>query len=315
MACRVTGLLWLSLAAGTMRCMQSTQAVRSDGEKSPRAETQGLNGRGRAARMPYARGHGRPGGDSIHAARSVACLRERGAGTRCGKNRSGRSSLTCAGIPRVSQLQTRCTPPCSYPRSSATLAGPPSDSIKARSVMDGLHTMFIQSVNGACKPRLNFRHKLPAMHDSMRRLLDFARRNTEHRRTADRVQEFSDISRRLGVSSAVMTNWKARGISKDGALDAQQAFGCNAWWVLSGTGPQSVDGWPFPLVDRKHWDAADEAERGYIQHAIKAAFAEIERQRLRTADAISSMGHAKPIPARRKPGPEAADFEPDLTAL
>lgn len=123
------------------------------------------------------------------------------------------------------------------------------------------------------------------MHESMRRLLEFARRATEARRPAERVSEFSDIGRKLKVSSAVMTNWKARGISKEGALDAQQAFGCNAWWLMTGTGPQAVDSWPFPLVDRRQWDGASEAERGYIQHAIRAAFADIERQREAADDA------------------------------
>jgi hypothetical protein len=52
----------------------------------------------------------------------------------------------------------------------------------------------------------------------------------------DPVVNFATLARRLGVSSAVMTNWKARGISKEGALAAEGIFGCSATWVLEGKG-------------------------------------------------------------------------------
>lgn len=155
--------------------------------------------------------------------------------------------------------------------------------------------MFMSSVNAACIPRRAAALTLEGMHDSMRRLLDYARRATEAKRPAERVHEFADIGRRMNVSSAVLTNWKARGISKDGALDAQRAFGCNAWWLLDGTAPQSVEAWPFPLVDRAQWDAADKEERGYIQHAILAAFEQLERQRQATAETLARVVAADPI--------------------
>lgn len=113
----------------------------------------------------------------------------------------------------------------------------------------------------------------------MTRLLDYARRATAHRNPADRVATFADIGVRLDESSAVMTNWKARGISRDGALEAQRRFGCNAWWLLTGEGPQSVSDWPFAMVDRSRWDACTDQERGYVQHALHKALEAVETAR------------------------------------
>ena len=42
------------------------------------------------------------------------------------------------------------------------------------------------------------------------------------------------LAEALGVSSATMTNWKSRGVSKDGALAAEQLFGCSPRWVMEG---------------------------------------------------------------------------------
>lgn len=75
------------------------------------------------------------------------------------------------------------------------------------------------------------------MHDSMKRLLDAAR----DERSRARVQDFGDLQTALGVSSAVMTNWKKRGVSAGGALKAEELVGCLAQWVLAGTQPMFVD--------------------------------------------------------------------------
>lgn len=72
----------------------------------------------------------------------------------------------------------------------------------------------------------------------MSRLLDYVR---EHAAPRHEEASFAYIARRLEASSAVMTNWKVRGISKDGALKAQRVFGCNARWVMTGEGPPSVE--------------------------------------------------------------------------
>lgn len=74
------------------------------------------------------------------------------------------------------------------------------------------------------------------MAPSMKRLLDAAREAT--RGTNAPVRDFAEIGERLGVSSAVMTNWKARGISKAGAIKAERVFGCSVSFLLDGTDPE-----------------------------------------------------------------------------
>lgn len=76
----------------------------------------------------------------------------------------------------------------------------------------------------------------------MKRLLDLARERTRHLGEGQRVETFTDLGNQLNVSSAVLTNWKSRGISKEGALDAQRLWGINALWLLERRPPQSVDG-------------------------------------------------------------------------
>ena len=72
------------------------------------------------------------------------------------------------------------------------------------------------------------------MHQSMKRLLDFAR--SAGSPTGRPVRTFADVGAAIGVTSAVISNWKARGLSKEGALKAEAAFGCSAQWLLQGDG-------------------------------------------------------------------------------
>ena len=46
---------------------------------------------------------------------------------------------------------------------------------------------------------------------------------------------------RLGVTSATFTNWKARGVSKHGAITASIVFGCSVEYVLTGASPASAN--------------------------------------------------------------------------
>lgn len=80
------------------------------------------------------------------------------------------------------------------------------------------------------------------MHESMKRLLDLARSLTAREPAGRRIETFADLGARLGASSAVMTNWKARGISKDGALEAQRQWGINALWLLEDREPATLVG-------------------------------------------------------------------------
>lgn len=71
-------------------------------------------------------------------------------------------------------------------------------------------------------------------HPSMTRLLNCASDATRGKRRE--IHDFKGLGDALGVSSAVMTNWKKRGISKEGALTAARLFGCSTTWVLDGVG-------------------------------------------------------------------------------
>ncbi len=66
--------------------------------------------------------------------------------------------------------------------------------------------------------------------------MDFARRATQD--TRNPVLKESDLAFVLHASPQTMTNWKARGVSKLGALAAERQFGVSSLWVLDGTGDE-----------------------------------------------------------------------------
>lgn len=49
-----------------------------------------------------------------------------------------------------------------------------------------------------------------------------------------------DLARALGEKPQTITNWAARGVSKEGALNAQLELGVSATWVLYGRQPALV---------------------------------------------------------------------------
>lgn len=72
------------------------------------------------------------------------------------------------------------------------------------------------------------------MHSSMSRLLKLSSGIGEEDPGAEAA--LRSIGERLDVTPAVMTNWKARGISKAGAIAAGATFGCSSNWLLTGDG-------------------------------------------------------------------------------
>jgi hypothetical protein len=106
-------------------------------------------------------------------------------------------------------------------------------------------------VDFKCQRRVDAAIRSPStvscMHASMSRLLNFARDSTKNASAQNRLHTWPDIERRLGITSAVVSNWKMRGISKPGAFDAQRILGCNAWWLLDGEGAQFVSD-PDPTI-------------------------------------------------------------------
>lgn len=76
-------------------------------------------------------------------------------------------------------------------------------------------------------------------HESTRRLLDYARKATLG--TKKEVQTPLQLIRRMGITSATFTNWKKRGVSKEGAIKAEELFGCSVQWVMIGEAVAAAD--------------------------------------------------------------------------
>lgn len=85
----------------------------------------------------------------------------------------------------------------------------------------------------------------------MRRLLDAARDLRD-------VRGQTALARALNVPKQHVTNWKTRGLSKEGALAAQAALGISATYLLEGTGDPLV---PAPSRRGMEWSDV----RGYAQ--------------------------------------------------
>jgi len=51
-----------------------------------------------------------------------------------------------------------------------------------------------------------------------------------------RIEGQSDFARQLGITPQRVNNWESRGISLEGAVEAQRKWGVNAVWVLHGEG-------------------------------------------------------------------------------
>jgi len=86
----------------------------------------------------------------------------------------------------------------------------------------------------------------------------------------------TEIAALLGETDQVVNNWGRRGVSKRGAVKAQARIGCDATWLLEGTGvmvaPSSPEGWPFAVgyerfakLAPKQKEAIESAVAGMIQ--------------------------------------------------
>ncbi|MDQ0068983.1 phage repressor protein C with HTH and peptisase S24 domain [Variovorax boronicumulans] len=76
------------------------------------------------------------------------------------------------------------------------------------------------------------------MHESVSRLLDYARKKSSE--FAKPGNDFGRLQVLLQVSSATLTNWKSRGVSKEGAIRAERELGCSANWILTGEGDEDA---------------------------------------------------------------------------
>lgn len=97
--------------------------------------------------------------------------------------------------------------------------------------------MFSAAINTPCNNAVFSLSTMAAMakklvHPSVQRLYDVAK-------LAD-AKAPAQVARRLNISAQTLNNWEARGISKEGSLLAQQVFGCNANWLVTGEGRQTT---------------------------------------------------------------------------
>jgi len=91
--------------------------------------------------------------------------------------------------------------------------------------------MFSPSVNISCNNGLFTLSTMAPMtgktiHASIRRLYSAAAKIGD--------DSPAKVARRLNVSAQTLNNWEARGISQAGSLTAQDVYGCDAVWVVTG---------------------------------------------------------------------------------
>lgn len=72
------------------------------------------------------------------------------------------------------------------------------------------------------------------MHESVTRLLQAAAAATANLPPSRRLDTEAKVRKHLDVTSGAFTNWKSRGVSKQGLLDAEKAFGRSASWIETG---------------------------------------------------------------------------------
>lgn len=89
--------------------------------------------------------------------------------------------------------------------------------------------MLLSQSTAAFNNILLWRQTIRAMHDSATRLYEAAK-------ALRRTEGQSAVARLLNESPQTVKNWETRGVSRQGAIKAQNLIGCNAHWVLTGAG-------------------------------------------------------------------------------
>lgn len=88
--------------------------------------------------------------------------------------------------------------------------------------------MYI-SVNVAYNNRMFTWHTMAFMHPSMKRLYQAALVVS-----GDTIP--ADVARRMNTTQQRINNWETRGVSQEGAIEAERAYGVSPRWILDGTG-------------------------------------------------------------------------------
>ncbi|WP_147400679.1 helix-turn-helix domain-containing protein [Bordetella avium] len=121
---------------------------------------------------------------------------------------------------------------------------------------------------------------MKSMHAQMGRLYEAARAAGRLSGEADQT----DMARLLNVAPQNVNNWEKRGPSKEALLDAQAAFGVNATWAATGTGPMFIGGsppdqgdhWPFARIDVRRIQRLSPDERAYVEGKLEAVIEAVE---------------------------------------
>lgn len=79
----------------------------------------------------------------------------------------------------------------------------------------------------------------------------------------------SEVARRLNVGDNLVTNWKTRGVSFEGAIRAEAAYGIPAAWVMSGNVPPIHGVWPFS-ADFSAYRALDADKKKTLDSVVTA---------------------------------------------
>lgn len=90
----------------------------------------------------------------------------------------------------------------------------------------------------------------PTMHfmkDSMKRLYLAAKH-----KAGDESQ--ADVARRMNKSAQQVHNWEARGVSQEGAIEAERVYGVSPRWLIDGIGSMFNDGSPVEINMTEHPD-------------------------------------------------------------
>lgn len=96
-----------------------------------------------------------------------------------------------------------------------------------------LHAVFFACNHHVYQRRVYSRHNAE-MKDDYKRLLRAARDLRGWMTAAEVSSELAKAG--YAVSEQTMTNWKSRGVSKEGRLNASRIIGCRPHWVESGSG-------------------------------------------------------------------------------
>jgi transcriptional regulator with XRE-family HTH domain len=98
------------------------------------------------------------------------------------------------------------------------------------------------------------------MHPSMARLYEAAK-------TLRQKEGQSEVARLLNYSPQRLNNWERRGISREGAVEAEKTIGCSANWLLDGTGAMA-SGWPFESIDQAKLTKLDPGTLKKLEEAL-----------------------------------------------